>query len=191
MAVLISLLRAINVGGNNMIRMEALREIYGTLGLRDIQTYLQSGNVVFRAPGAGIAQLPRKIETAIEKVAGFRPAVIVRTPAELREVIAHNPFAARDDIHPKRLLVTFLASDPASDAREKLGAIPPAPEEFHLRGRELYIYFPDSMARPTLKLPLLDRAVGTPGTGRNWNTVTKLLEIAEKLEGAGSSRTVR
>jgi uncharacterized protein (DUF1697 family) len=184
MAVLISLLRAINVGGNNMIRMEALREIYGTLGLRDIQTYLQSGNVVFRAPGTGLAQLPRKIETAIEKAMGFRPTVIVRTPAELREVIARNPFAAREGIHPGKLLVTFLGSDPASDASEKLGAIPPAPEEFHLHGRELYIYFPNGMGRPTLKLPLLDRAVGTPGTGRNWNTVTKLLEIAEKLEGS-------
>jgi uncharacterized protein (DUF1697 family) len=184
MAVVISLLRGINVGGNNMIRMEALRGIYQGLGLRDIQTHLQSGNVICRAPRPDLERLSSRIEDAIEKAVGFRPAVILRTPAELREAIARNPFAAREGIHPGKLLVTFLAADPGAEAHARLLAIPPAPEEMHLTGRELYIYFPNGMGRPTLKLPLVDKALKTTGTGRNWNTVTKLLEIADKLESA-------
>jgi uncharacterized protein (DUF1697 family) len=182
MPVLISLLRGINVGGAHLIRMEALREIYGSLGLKDVRTHLQSGNVVFRAGAAGVRQLPAKIESAIEKSVGFRPAVILRTPAELREAVAKNPFAGREGIHPGKLLVTFLPADPAKDAHEKLRALPPVPEEVHLAGRELYIYFPDGMGRPKLKIAMVDRAIGTVGTGRNWNTVTKLLEIAEQME---------
>ena len=165
-----------------MIRMNALREIYLLLGLRDIQTHLQSGNVVFRAEGRTVNQLAARIENAIEQAAGFRPAVIIRTPAELRDAIARNPFAGRKGLDPSKLLVSFLASDPHPDAHEKLAALPSVPEEVHLNGRELYIYFPNGMGRPKLKLPLVDKALMTPATGRNWNTVTKLLEIAEKLE---------
>jgi uncharacterized protein (DUF1697 family) len=183
MTVVISLLRGINVGGNHMIRMEALRAIYQDLGLHDIRTHLQSGNVVFRTARTDLKRLRAQIEDAIEKAVGFRPAVILRTPPELRQAIARNPFAGREDVHPSKLLVTFLTTDPGPEAGERLLAIPAAPEELHLHGRELYIYFPNGMGRPKLKLPLVDKALQTQGTGRNWNTVTKLLEIAEDLEG--------
>jgi uncharacterized protein (DUF1697 family) len=165
MAVVISMLRGVNVGAHHRIGMADLRAVYESLGYRDVQTYVQSGNVIFRARGASAA----RIEDAVEKKFGFRPAVILRTTEELRDAIARNPF---DTAAPSRLLVYFLAGDPA------IAAFASAPEEVRVNGREVYIYFPNGMARPKLSMTALDKALKVAGTGRNWNTVTKLLEIA-------------
>jgi uncharacterized protein (DUF1697 family) len=182
MAVVISLLRGVNVGGHNKIKMDALRALYESLGLRDAQTYVQSGNVVFRTGEKNLTRLANRIENGIENSFGFRPAVILRTASELKDVIARNPFAARRGIEPSKFLVTFLAADPGQQAREKILQIKADPEELRADGRELYIYFPNGMARPKLSPAAIERALKTPGTGRNWNSVTKLLEIAENLE---------
>jgi uncharacterized protein (DUF1697 family) len=184
MAVVISMLRGVNVGGHNMIRMEALRALYESLGLKDPQTYVQSGNVVFRTKERNLTALARRIENAIERSFGFRPAVIVRTPDELRAVIARNPFATRRGIDPSRLLITFLASDPSAEAREQVLKVEAVPEELRINGREVYIYYPNGMARPKLPWTRMEKMLKTSGTGRNWNSVTKLLEIAERLEAA-------
>lgn len=181
MPVIISMLRGVNVGGHNMIKMDALRALYESLGLRDAQTYVQSGNVVFRTQAKDPASLPKKIEDGIERGFGFRPSVIVRTASEMRDVIAGNPFAKRDGIEPGKLVVTFLAGDPGPEARAKALGIKVGPEELRIGGRELYIYYPDGMGRSKLSLPLIEKTLKTAGTARNWNTVTKLLEIAESL----------
>jgi uncharacterized protein (DUF1697 family) len=112
MAVVIAMLRGVNVGGYQKIQMEALRTLCGSLGLRDAQTYIQSGNVVFREDSAEPVTLARRLEDGIEHSFGFRPNVMVRTPSELRKVIAKNPFADRPGIDPSRLLVSFMASAP-------------------------------------------------------------------------------
>jgi uncharacterized protein (DUF1697 family) len=182
MTVVISFLRGINVGGNKMIKMDALRQLYESLGLRDAQTYMQSGNVVFKAGARDLARLPKRIEDALERTFGFRPSVIHRTSSELKDVIRRNPFASRRDIEPSRLLVTFLASDPTKEAREKVLAMKTEPEELHIDGRELYVYFPNGMARPRVPMVQIEKALKTPATGRNWNTVQKLLEISESME---------
>jgi uncharacterized protein (DUF1697 family) len=182
MAVIISMLRGVNVGGNNMIKMEALRALYGSLGLKDAQTYVVSGNVVFRTKERNLIALAKRIEDAIEQSFGFRPAVIVRTTSEIRDAIARNPFAKRRGIDPRKLLVTFLANLPSAEARERVLKIKADPEELFIDGREVYIYFANGMARPKLPWATIGKMLGTPGTGRNWNSVTKLLEIAEKLE---------
>lgn len=165
-----------------MVKMDALCTLCGSLGLRDAETYVQSGNVIFRTDGRDLVRLCKRIENGIEKTFGFRSDVILRTPAELRDVIARNPFASRRGIEPKRLAVTFLASDPGQEARDKLLAIKAEPEEVRIDGRELYIYYPNGMARPKLTWPIIERTLKTSGTSRNWNTVTKLLEIAERFE---------
>src|SRR5262249_45464330 len=90
MPVVVSLLRGVNVGGKGMIKMDALRSIYESLGLRDVRTYVQSGNVVFRCDK--VAGLAARIEAAIEKAAGFRPPVILRSAEDLRSIVARNPF---------------------------------------------------------------------------------------------------
>jgi uncharacterized protein (DUF1697 family) len=181
--VVIAMLRAVNVGGRNLIKMDALRALCASLKLRDACTHLQSGNVVFQAPDRSVATLGPKIEKEIERAAGFHSDVILRTPAELKAVIANNPFEGRA-IEPARLLVYFLVRDPGAEARARVLKIDTGPEELRVGERELYIHFPNGMARPKLSTAALDRALKTPATGRNWNTVTKLLEIAEKLERA-------
>ena len=162
-----------------------------SLCARDVKTYVQSGNVVFKTAGRGVAKLAQgklaeeklaaRITAAIESSFGFDIEVLLRTPAELRGVIAANPFAGREDIAPNKLLVDFLAREPDAAAREKLLALDIAPEELRIQGREIYVYFANGMARPKLPSGLIDRTVKMPCTGRNWNTVTKLLEMAEAM----------
>jgi uncharacterized protein (DUF1697 family) len=182
MAVLISMLRGVNVGGHNKISMADLRTMYESLGLLDPQTFVQSGNLVFRAKEQNLPALAKRIEDAIEKHFGFRCDVIVRTPAELKDVIARNPFGKRRNVDPGKLLVTFLANDPSAEARDQVLKIKTDPEELHINGREVYIYFPNGIGQSKLSWPTIGKKLGTTGTGRNWNSVTKLLEMAERLE---------
>ncbi len=181
--VVISMLRGVNVGGHNKIKMDALRALYESLGLKNVQTYVQSGNVIFATDKQNLNQLATDIEGAIEMQFGFRPTVIQRTTPELREVIRKNPFASRQDVEPGKLHVTFLSSDPGQDAREKVLAMKIDPEELVFGIREHYIYFPNGAGQS--KVPAaMERALKTPGTARNWNSVTKMLDLAEKLEAA-------
>jgi uncharacterized protein (DUF1697 family) len=175
------MLRGVNVGGRNMIKMDALKALCVSLKLKNPQTYVQSGNVVFSTEENDLAKLGTRIQDAIERKIGFRPNVMLRTMAELQDVVARNPFAKRSGIEPGKLLVNFLAHDPGKDAREKATAIKIGPEEMHLIGREAYIYFPNGQGRSKFPWPAIERALGTSGTGRNWNSVTKMLEMAEKM----------
>lgn len=184
MPAAICMLRGVNVGGHNSIKMESLRRMCESLGLRGAQTYVQSGNVVFKTTARDLSQLAKRIETKIEQTYGFRPTVIIRSTSELREVIGKNPFASRSGIEPSRLLVTFLATHPAPEVRDKMLGIKADPEELRIVGREVYAYFPNGIGRAKLSPALIERTLKTPGTGRNWNTVTKLLEMAEKLEAS-------
>ncbi|HEY1464296.1 MAG TPA: DUF1697 domain-containing protein [Terriglobales bacterium] len=184
MPVIIALLRGVNVGVHNRMKMDALRDLCQSLGFTDIKTYVQSGNVVFRTKEKDEAKLRGRMEAAIEKKFGFRPDVILRSTAEMREAIAKNPFAKRRGIEPDRLLLTFLAEAPSTEAKKKLAEIKIDPELLYLIGRDLYIYFPEGLARPKLPWMSVVKALKTTGTGRNWNTVEKLLQMAEELEAS-------
>jgi uncharacterized protein (DUF1697 family) len=175
------MLRGVNVGGHNMIKMDALKALCVSLKLKDPQTYVQSGNVIFRTEEKDQEKLTRRIQDAIEKAHGFRPGVVLRTAAELQQVVSRNPFAERSGIEPGKLLVNFLAADPGKQAREKALAIKIGPEEMHLLGREAYIYFPNGQGRSKFPWAAIERALGTSATGRNWNSVTKMLEIADQM----------
>ena len=182
MPVFISFLRGVNVGGHNMIKMDALRALYESLGFRNPQTYVNSGNVVFHTKERNAALLTKKIQDSIEKNFSFRPTIVLRTAPELRAIIAANPFAKRKDIEPGKFLVTFLSSSPAVEALAAALKIKTDPEELRIVGSEAFIYFPNGMGRPKMCWPAIERALKTTGTGRNWNTVSKLLAIAESLE---------
>jgi uncharacterized protein (DUF1697 family) len=181
MPVYVSMLRGVNVGGHNKILMAELRDLYSALKFEDPRTYVQSGNVIFRTKEADEATLANKIQSAIGKKFGFRPEVMLRSTSEIRKVIAANPFAKRANLEPSKLHVNFLHAKPSAEVSEKIAAIKASPEELHLLGRELYIYFPDGAGRSKL-IPVLDRVLKTSATGRNWNSVTKTLEIAAQLE---------
>jgi uncharacterized protein (DUF1697 family) len=182
MAAIISLLRAVNVTGYNKVKMDGLRELYESLGLRGAQTYIQSGNVVFKTDAKDLARLQKRIEDAIEKSYGFRTGVMLRTAAELKDIIRRNPFAKRSGIEPNRLVVSFLTGEPAPESKQKIAQIKVGPEELVLDGRELYIYYGGGIGSSKLTPAVIERALKLPGTARNWNTVTKLLEMAEAVE---------
>jgi uncharacterized protein (DUF1697 family) len=180
MPVLIGLLRAVNLGGHNTVKMEHLRQLCTSLGFEDVATYVQSGNVVFHSH-LPADEAAKALGEGLEKEVGFRCDVIVRTRDEMREVVARNPFDM-DGRDASKLSVLFLASDPGSEVREQVGAIPTAGEEVKALRREVFIYYPDGMGRS--KLPAaLDKVLRVKGTGRNWRTVSKLLAMAEALTG--------
>lgn len=184
MPVWISMLRGVNVGGHNRITMQVLRELCVPLKLEDARTYVQSGNLIFRSKEKSAALLGHKLQNAIEKEFSFRPDVILRTADEVREAIAANPFAKRTNVEPSKLLLTFLAADASKDAPATLQKFKDYPEEIHLKGRELYIYFPNGAGSSKLPWSSVERLLKTTGTARNWNTLTRMLEIAEELEAA-------
>jgi uncharacterized protein (DUF1697 family) len=183
MAVVISMLRGVNLGSRNRIKMDVLRALYESLDLQEPQTYVQSGNVIFRTRERDLVRLAKRIENGIEQVFKFHADVVLRTPSALRDAIAKNPFRTRSDIDPSKLLFVFLVGDPGAQAREKILDMKIDPEELWIDGRELYLYFPDGMARPKLSWTAIEKIVKTSWTGRNANSVKKLLEIAEAMEG--------
>jgi len=181
MAAVICFLRGVNVTGRNMIRMEELRALCESMGLRNAQTYIQSGNVVFRMRGRSVAALAARIEEAIETRFGFRPHVMLRTAEELRDVVSRNPFATRTNLDPSRFLVYFLKGEPTPEACGEACALKTDTEELRVSGSELFIYYLNGVGKSQLPMARIEKALGISGTGRNWNTVMKLLELAEKL----------
>jgi uncharacterized protein (DUF1697 family) len=186
MPIMIGLLRGINLAGHHKIKMEELRALCQSLKLRDPQTYVQSGNVIFRTNEKDSVRLAKRIEDAIEKKFGFHADVVLRTTSELKAIIARSPFATRKDLEPARLTVTFLAYDLGKEKCDQILRIKAGPEEVKLGKRELYIYYTDGIGKSKL-MPALDRVLQKTGTFRNWNTVTKLLEMAEGMEAAAKA----
>ena len=183
MPVLISMLRGVNLGPHHRIKMDALRALYESLKLENPRTYVQSGNVIFRTREKNAAKLGKQIQDAIEKKFGFRPEIVLRTTDELRKAIAASPFAKRPELEPGKILVTFLAGEPGPDAHANLAKLKEHPEELHLKGREMYIYFPDGAGKSKLPWSQVERLLKVTGTARNWNSVTNMLAMAEEMEG--------
>jgi uncharacterized protein (DUF1697 family) len=156
--------------------MPELRALIEELGHTDVATLVQSGNVVFTAR-ARPATLEKQLSEAIEDKLGVASKVVVRTRDELAAAIEANPFAVPDD--PKNLHVTFLGGKPDAAALEKLDDADLAPDELELRGREIYILYANGMGRSELAKRLGRAKLGVTATDRNWNTVTKLLEMCD------------
>jgi uncharacterized protein (DUF1697 family) len=177
MTTYVALLRGINVGGNKMVSMAALRVALEKMGCSDVRTLLQSGNVVFRAAGRGGATLERSLEAELEKRLKCQADFHVRTAHEWQKIVAGNPFAEEGRLDPSHLLVMFFKT-PLDLAKVKdLETAIPGRERVHADGRQLYVVFPDGIG--TSKLPaILDRKLGVRGTGRNWNTVLKLSALS-------------
>jgi uncharacterized protein (DUF1697 family) len=180
MGVFVAMLRAVNVGGRNMVKMEELRGLCSSLGCSEVQTYVQSGNVVLRS-GLEEETLRKRLEDGIEKAFGFRTLVVLRSAAELKAVIERNPFPEYPRAAPAKLHVNFLYADPGEERRAAVRAMRVDPEELRLEGREIYVYYPVGAGLSKLRWTPIDKALGTAGTARNWNTVVKLFAMAEEL----------
>ncbi len=179
MKTLIVLLRGINVGGHKRLKMAQLKSICDSVGLANVETYLQSGNVVCDTSDAP-AHVATRVEEALRDSAALDVRVIVRTPADLSRAIEQNPFgdAARTD--PNRVLVTFLERRPAAQAAAAFLERHSGPELVDLRGSELYIRYPNGAGTSKLTHNVIERALGVTGTARNWNTVSALFDLAAR-----------
>ncbi|HYK86821.1 MAG TPA: DUF1697 domain-containing protein [Ktedonobacteraceae bacterium] len=173
----VSLFRGINVGGHQAVRMNDLKDLHESLGLKDVATYIQSGNVVFTGDAADPAQLAGQIEESFAQKFGFHSKVMVRTAAEFSDIIENSPFQNQPTKEPKWIVVLFLANRPDNSALEDLQKTYSGPEELFLIGQELYIYYPNGIGRSKLPLPLIEKKLKTTGTGRNWNTVLQLQKM--------------
>lgn len=174
MKTTIALLRGVNVGGKGKVNMQALRAMCEGMGLKDVRTYIQSGNIVFRAPAGDWGV---KLAKAIEKEFGVTTMAVTRTEAELRAVMEKNPIPG---VEPNKLLVVFLNNTPAKEAVAAVAAMGITPETIHILGSEMYIYFPHGQGQSRLPMAKIERTLGATGTGRNWNTVGALLQMAEE-----------
>jgi uncharacterized protein (DUF1697 family) len=166
----VALLRGVNVGGRKL-PMSDLRASFDSLGHTDVRTYIQSGNVVFRAPAGSKAPVRKAIEGAITRDSGLDVTVLLRTRAELASVVKRNPFG--DDAY-----VTFLDDKPD---RTRVAAIDPkpfVPDEFVVDSREVFVRCPNGYGRTKINNTFFERKLATKATTRNWNTVTLLLEWA-------------
>mgnify|MGYP003383391503 CR=1 FL=1 len=178
MKTYISMLRGINVGGHKKIKMADLRAMYQALGFSNVASYVQSGNVVFDSLESDSAALTTTIETHIETTFGFPVSVFIRDADDFRRIIDGNPFAARENVNPARLFVTFL-NQPLSEATTDVLVVPPdSNDEFVVAGDVIYLFCPNGSGRSKLAAAISGNKLRTPSTTRNWNTILALYSMA-------------
>ena len=179
MPTYVALLRGINLGPRNKIGMADLRELIGSIGHGDVRSHILSGNVIFTSRRRGVAQLEKEIEGAIESRFGLAIRVLIRTADELAAIVKDNPLpeaTSRGD----RLFVLFLEREPDRDRIEAIDAAAFAPDEFRLGDRVIYASYRDGFQDSKLVGALTDKRLGVAITTRNWNTVTRLLELVRE-----------
>jgi uncharacterized protein (DUF1697 family) len=181
MSTQVALLRGINVGAHNRVPMADLRGLLAELGYRDARTLVQSGNIVLSAE-LSPEGLAAELEGAIAGRFGVQTPVVVRTREELAAVVALDPLADVADEH-KLYQVSFLSAEPDPTAVTKIAQEDFAPERFVHVGREIYAWHPGGIHSSRLARMLSDKRLGVVATARNWKTTTKLLEMADELEG--------
>jgi uncharacterized protein (DUF1697 family) len=177
MPIYIALLRGINVGGNKRVKMDQLRKSFEALGFDRVSTYIQSGNIVFKANKGSPSSLSRKIEDKILGDFGHSVSVILRTADEMKQTIANNPFLKDRGVDPTKIHVVFLSDVPASSALEKLETMTMKPDRSCCLGKEIYLYLPNGVSESTLMKTPLDRVLSVVTTTRNWKTANQLLQM--------------
>lgn len=174
----IALLRGVNVGGNNKVPMARLRELMHELGYEDVRTHLQSGNAVFTATATPPERAAEEIEAQLTRHLGLTVRVLVRTAHELARAIAANPLPEAVS-EPSRLLVIFLSAAPDPELLRQLDPADFEPELFGAGEREIYVWCSEGLRTIKLSHSFWEKRLGVTATGRNWNTVTRLLTLAQ------------
>ena len=175
----IALLRGVNVGGRNMIAMPDLRSLFSKLGLTGARSLLQSGNIVFESAGRTAMELERLLGAETERRLKVQTAYFVRNVDEWKKIISVNPLPNEAKNDPSRLLVIFLEKTPAGKDLKALQASITGPEIVRTMGRQAYVAYPTGIGRSKLTTAEIEKKLGSRGTCRNWNTVLKLLALAE------------
>ncbi|MGB0177956.1 MAG: DUF1697 domain-containing protein [Owenweeksia sp.] len=180
MKTYIALLRGINVSGQKKMPMAQLRGQLEKLGLKDVQTYIQSGNIVFRYADTPAAGISNAIASMIQEEYGFEVPVQVLTIADLEGAVRNNPFLPEHKEDLKLLHVTYLEDNPSEDLLKKLNAAS-RNDRFITKGKLIYLYCPDGYGRTKLTNTFFESKLKLKATTRNWKTTLKLLEIANNL----------
>lgn len=180
--VYIAWLRAINVGGNRMVKMDDLKKIFAKLGGSNVRTLINSGNVVFEHAPQPEAKLRALIETTLEKALGFDVTTVLRTKAELEALAKHDPFKDVKMDADTRIYVTFLADEPSASAWKDLMELAvDGAQEFTKKGRELFtVYRVKIETKQPFSNTQVEKVLGTRATTRGWPTVLKTLALAQK-----------
>jgi uncharacterized protein (DUF1697 family) len=179
MARHVALLRGINVGGRNLVAMADLRDLLEALGFPGAKTLLQSGNVVFDSKRRTGAELERLLEVETARRLDVNADYLVRSAEEWGKVLSRNPFPQEAKRDPAHLLVMFLKATPQTQDVGSLQAAIQGPETVRADGKHLYVVYPAGIGRSKLTGTLIEKKLGTRGTGRNWNTVLKLAALCE------------
>ena len=173
----VALLRGINVGGKNKLPMVDLRDTFTGVGCTGVRTYIQSGNVVFEAAPDLVERVPDLVTRAINQRFGISTTVVVRSSNELQQIGASNPFDTSGD--PRFLQVAFLEKIPSDEAVARLDPERSPQDSFAVRGRNVYLHYPNGTARSKLTNEYLARQLRTASTMRNWRTVLALLKMVD------------
>ena len=171
----VALLRGINAGGKNTLPMKQLAAMFQAAGCGDVQTYIQSGNVLFRAAPSLAERIPSLISDKILSTFGFTIPIVTRTARELQEIVQANPFTA---VEENKLLVFFLTDLPDPERIAELDPNRSPGDEFAVLGREIFAHYPNGVARSKLTHSYFESRLSTTSTNRNLRTVKKLLELA-------------
>lgn len=174
----ICLLRGINVSGHKIIKMEQLRKSLEALGLENVATYIQSGNVVFSASQQSPETLCKKIQEKILRDFGFLVPVTIKSSEEVSKAIRNNPFPKEKNVDESRLHITFLSKPPETAGLQALERLPAKPDRFHYSGTEIYLHCPNGYGGSKLSNNTLERLLKVSATTRNWTTINRLHEMS-------------
>lgn len=178
MNIFIALLRGINVSGQKQIKMSELKTLFEKSGFQYVETYIQSGNVIFSSNETSAEKLSLKISSLIKKQFSFDAQVIVLTQENIEYVLNNNPFLKKKK-ESEKLYVTFLAKSPSDENINKLNAIDYSPEEYIIDGRYIYLFVPNGYGKAKLNNNLFENKLKVFATTRNWKTVDKLFELSK------------
>lgn len=173
----VMLLRGINVGGNNIMPMKQLISMLNELGCEDVQTYIQSGNVLLQHSESDSQVLTLHITTTMYRTFGFEPKVLLLTLEQFQQAATNNPFP-QAEVEPKTLHLFYLDRPVIEFDKEKLNSLKKTNESFELIDQVFYLHAPDGIGRSKLA-EKVEKILAVPSTARNWNTVKKLLSLAE------------
>jgi uncharacterized protein (DUF1697 family) len=181
MKTYISILRGINVGGKNIIRMNSLQELYVEMGFKNVITYIQSGNIVFQCKDTLAEKLEKLISEKILERFLFHVPVIVIEDSELKSVLEQNPFLKETNIDHTKLAITILARPPERAYLSGLENVKYLPDEFYLKGRAIYLYCPNGFARTKLNINFFENKLKVIATARNLKTLNELVKISDNI----------
>ena len=176
MSRFVALLRGINVSGQKKIQMSELKTLCEKLGFQNVETYIQSGNVIFSSKEKSISKLANKISLAIKNKFNFDVQVIILTPQEIQQALQNNPFIKKKK-EIDRMYVSFLSAVPSIENVNKFNEISFQPEEYSIKEKIIYLFFPNGAGKAKLNNNFIENKLKVISTTRNWKTVTTVSKL--------------